>query len=61
MIPEPKSSFEIAFNMFDMDGNRTVDKREFLVVINTKILPVDFRILRRKPSQKSITSRFFEN
>ncbi|XP_064636144.1 calcium uptake protein 3, mitochondrial-like isoform X3 [Lineus longissimus] len=29
---EPKSGFEIAFNMFDADGNQRVDKREFLVL-----------------------------
>lgn len=29
---EPKSGFEIAFNMFDTDGNQRVDKNEFLVV-----------------------------
>lgn len=29
---EPKSNFEIAFNMFDTDGNQRVDKKEFLVV-----------------------------
>lgn len=29
---EPKSGFEIAFNMFDTDGNQRVDKDEFLVV-----------------------------
>ncbi|XP_064636152.1 calcium uptake protein 3, mitochondrial-like isoform X11 [Lineus longissimus] len=31
---EPKSGFEIAFNMFDADGNQRVDKREFLVLSN---------------------------
>uniref|UniRef100_H2YW33 EF-hand domain-containing protein n=1 Tax=Ciona savignyi TaxID=51511 RepID=H2YW33_CIOSA len=29
---EPKSGFQIAFNMFDRDGNQRVDKKEFLVV-----------------------------
>lgn len=29
---EPKSGFEIAFNMFDTDMNKRVDKCEFLVV-----------------------------
>ena len=29
---EPKSNFQIAFNMFDTDGNERVDKKEFLVV-----------------------------
>lgn len=34
MIPliEPESGFRIAFNMFDTDGNKRVDKNEFLVV-----------------------------
>lgn len=31
-ITEPQSGFEIAFNMFDTDGNQRVDKNEFLVV-----------------------------
>lgn len=31
-ILEPKSGFQIAFNMFDTDGNQRVDKNEFLVV-----------------------------
>ncbi|XP_076687412.1 calcium uptake protein 3, mitochondrial-like isoform X2 [Andrena cerasifolii] len=29
---EPKSGFQIAFNMFDTDGNERVDKTEFLVI-----------------------------
>ena len=29
---EPQTGFEIAFNMFDTDGNQRVDKNEFLVV-----------------------------
>ncbi|XP_077254945.1 calcium uptake protein 3, mitochondrial-like isoform X4 [Temnothorax americanus] len=29
---EPKTSFQIAFNMFDIDGNERVDKTEFLVM-----------------------------
>ncbi|XP_076687415.1 calcium uptake protein 3, mitochondrial-like isoform X5 [Andrena cerasifolii] len=29
---EPKSGFQIAFNMFDTDGNERVDKTEFLVM-----------------------------
>jgi len=32
MIVEPQSGFNIAFNMFDTDGDQRVDKREFLVV-----------------------------
>lgn len=35
---EPKSGFKIAFNMFDTDGNERVDKNEFLVVSNLKIV-----------------------
>jgi hypothetical protein len=36
---EPKSNFQIAFNMFDTDGNQKVDKKEFLVVcINIEYL-----------------------
>lgn len=31
-LTEPKSGFQIAFNMFDTDGNQRVDKNEFLVV-----------------------------
>lgn len=31
-ITEPQSGFEIAFNMFDTDGNQRVDKNEYLVV-----------------------------
>lgn len=29
---EPRSNFQIAFNMFDIDGNNNVEKNEFLVV-----------------------------
>ena len=29
---EPTSGFHIAFNMFDVDGDQKVDKKEFLVV-----------------------------
>ncbi|CAF0705947.1 unnamed protein product [Brachionus calyciflorus] len=32
VITKPNSDFEIAFNMFDTDGNQRVDKKEFLVV-----------------------------
>lgn len=32
VVAEPKSGFQIAFNMFDTDGNQRVDKNEFLVV-----------------------------
>ena len=31
-VAEPKSGFEIAFNMFDIDGNKRVDIDEFKVV-----------------------------
>lgn len=31
-VLEPEEGFRIAFNMFDTDGNRRVDKKEFLVV-----------------------------
>ncbi|XP_064636154.1 calcium uptake protein 3, mitochondrial-like isoform X12 [Lineus longissimus] len=34
VLTKPKSGFEIAFNMFDADGNQRVDKREFLVLSN---------------------------
>lgn len=37
---EPKCGFQIAFNMFDTDGNQRVDKNEFLVVSN--LLPLHF-------------------
>ena len=30
---EPRAGFEIAFKMFDVDENKTVDRTEFLVVI----------------------------
>lgn len=33
-FPEPHAGFKIAFNMFDADGNKMVDKWEFLVVCN---------------------------
>lgn len=32
LVVEPKTGFQIAFNMFDTDGNERVDKTEFLVV-----------------------------
>ena len=31
-VVEPQSGFNIAFNMFDTDGDQRVDKKEFLVV-----------------------------
>jgi len=34
-IVEPQSGFNIAFNMFDTDGDQRVDKKEFLVVSPT--------------------------
>jgi len=32
ILTKPQSGFEIAFNMFDTDGNKKVDKNEFLVM-----------------------------
>lgn len=33
VLIEPQTGFQIAFNMFDTDGNQRVDKNEFLVVM----------------------------
>lgn len=35
-VAEPKTGFQIAFNMFDTDGNERVDKTEFLVVRSSR-------------------------
>ncbi|XP_063241386.1 calcium uptake protein 3, mitochondrial isoform X2 [Bacillus rossius redtenbacheri] len=32
ILTKPRNGFEIAFNMFDTDGNKRVDKNEFLVI-----------------------------
>ncbi|XP_065349165.1 calcium uptake protein 3, mitochondrial isoform X1 [Cloeon dipterum] len=32
ILTKPQSGFQIAFNMFDTDGNQRVDKNEFLVI-----------------------------
>lgn len=32
VLTKPRSGFQIAFNMFDMDGNEEVDRKEFLVL-----------------------------
>ncbi|XP_076344769.1 mitochondrial calcium uptake 3 isoform X4 [Tachypleus tridentatus] len=32
VLTKPQSGFHIAFNMFDTDGNKKVDKKEFLVL-----------------------------
>jgi len=32
VLTKPRSGFQIAFNMFDMDGNEIVDRNEFLVL-----------------------------
>ncbi|ESO03640.1 hypothetical protein HELRODRAFT_79826, partial [Helobdella robusta] len=34
VLTKPKSGFKIAFNMFDIDGDEKVDKKEFLVLYN---------------------------
>ncbi|CAB3385564.1 Hypothetical predicted protein [Cloeon dipterum] len=34
ILTKPQSGFQIAFNMFDTDGNQRVDKNEFLVLEN---------------------------
>ncbi|CAH2985856.1 unnamed protein product [Chilo suppressalis] len=34
ILTKPASGFQIAFNMFDTDGNQRVDKNEFLVLIS---------------------------
>ncbi|XP_076468496.1 calcium uptake protein 3, mitochondrial-like isoform X8 [Babylonia areolata] len=36
VLTKPHSGFRIAFNMFDTDGNQIVDKREFLVELDTE-------------------------
>ncbi|XP_063241389.1 calcium uptake protein 3, mitochondrial isoform X5 [Bacillus rossius redtenbacheri] len=33
ILTKPRNGFEIAFNMFDTDGNKRVDKNEFLVLM----------------------------
>lgn len=33
ILTKPQTGFQIAFNMFDTDGNQRVDKNEFLVIV----------------------------
>uniref|UniRef100_A0A674D2M8 Mitochondrial calcium uptake family member 3 n=1 Tax=Salmo trutta TaxID=8032 RepID=A0A674D2M8_SALTR len=45
ILTKPHAGFKIAFNMFDADGNKMVDKREFLVVCNY------LKVLRKEAQQ----------
>ncbi|XP_076394020.1 calcium uptake protein 3, mitochondrial isoform X3 [Megachile rotundata] len=49
ILIKPKSGFQIAFNMFDTDGNERVDKTEFLV-LNSIITPNRELCFKRKNS-----------
>ncbi|KAG5308534.1 MICU3 protein, partial [Pseudoatta argentina] len=40
ILTKPKTGFQIAFNMFDTDGNERVDKTEFLVVSHASTFSV---------------------
>ncbi|UJR13935.1 hypothetical protein I4U23_000940 [Adineta vaga] len=51
ILTKPHTQFEIAFAMFDTDGNQLVDKHEFLVL--GKVMS-DKRMLRRNASKSSI-------
>ncbi|XP_039976446.1 calcium uptake protein 3, mitochondrial isoform X2 [Xiphias gladius] len=46
ILTKPHAGFRIAFNMFDVDGNEMVDKREFLVLEE---------IFRKKKDRKEVT------
>ncbi|XP_041846995.1 calcium uptake protein 3, mitochondrial isoform X2 [Melanotaenia boesemani] len=46
ILTKPHAGFQIAFNMFDADGNEMVDKREFLVLEE---------IFRKKKDKKDVT------
>ncbi|XP_072252247.1 calcium uptake protein 3, mitochondrial-like [Leuresthes tenuis] len=49
ILTKPHAGFQIAFNMFDADGNQMVDKREFLVLEE---------IFRKKKDKKEMTEDF---
>ncbi|XP_023948119.2 calcium uptake protein 3, mitochondrial isoform X2 [Bicyclus anynana] len=49
ILTKPTSGFQIAFNMFDTDGNQRVDKNEFLVM--EKIFSYAWRGKRGMPEQ----------
>jgi len=60
---EPQSGFNIAFNMFDTDGDQRVDKKEFLVVSTPTTLLIDFddvRFYRRQYCFSLCDWRFFQ-
>lgn len=52
-LSEPKSGFKIAFNMFDTDDSKFVDKDEFLVVSIKIIVLKDVQ----KPKKSSFLSK----
>ncbi|CAG5992683.1 unnamed protein product [Menidia menidia] len=49
ILTKPHAGFQIAFNMFDADGNEMVDKREFLALEE---------IFRKKKDRKEMTEDF---
>lgn len=63
VITKPKSNFRIAFNMFDTDGNKKVDKSEFLVV--TQIFQRDSEPKKTKApetnEQKNFEEKFIDS
>ncbi|UJR33250.1 hypothetical protein I4U23_020705 [Adineta vaga] len=50
ILTKPTAQFQIAFHMFDIDGNQMIDKREFLVL--EKII-AEKRMMRRQTSKDS--------
>ncbi|XP_066584515.1 calcium uptake protein 3, mitochondrial isoform X2 [Prorops nasuta] len=56
ILTKPKTGFQIAFNMFDTDGNERVDKTEFLVlhrILSTSEEAFVLNVKLREPEVKS--------
>ncbi|XP_045516379.1 calcium uptake protein 3, mitochondrial isoform X2 [Pieris brassicae] len=59
ILTKPASGFQIAFNMFDTDGNQRVDKNEFLVLLSLVSANSLKNREETKPAQRSIMEKIF--
>lgn len=60
VITKPKSRFEIAFNMFDIDENKKVDKKEFLVIEKVFENSNENKISSKSSSEESSVTKIFQ-
>ena len=60
LFTEPRSGFDIAFNMFDMDGNQKMDKKEFLVVSTRRKAPHGWLNIKSNTRENKLPSNLWK-